>query len=196
VKLKFLFLPIVALAGVGASFALADDGHRNGPGHGPCQRAHLRGVIASPATFTVTVAKSAPDGTLTAGQVVTVSLGTSGRPVWVDVGGCANGSSLIANEAELHAAPPERGRPDGQVPQAGSTPGSIGTTTVSNFVAPTIHDGGDGDHRDRRPGDRGKGDAQPPVTTTTAGATTTVPTTTVAATTSVTTTTETTTVRK
>ena len=177
-KLKLLFLPMVALSGLGASYALADGGHGNSHRwageNARCQRAHLRGTIAGPATFTVTVAKSGPDGTFTSGQVVTVSLGTSGQPVRIEAGGCVSGSALSANEAELHAA-----RPHGDQDQNGAT-------TTANITAASPSNpggvGGDGDHGDGHRGGPGRDDHQPPPTTasTTVATTTTIATTTVA----------------
>lgn len=145
-KLRVPLLALTALAGVGASYALADEGHGD---HGPgssCQRAHLLGTIA-PQTLTVTVAKSGPDGVFTVGQTVTVSIGSNGQLVRVNVGGCSNGSSLTANEAELHALlppPPGPGR-DGHGRQGdGDHPaGTQSTTTTTTTTAG--HDAA-GDH--------------------------------------------------
>ena len=110
-KLRIVLLIMVGAAGVGASFALADGGHGH---HGSsqagtnasCQRAHVSGTVAAPQTLTVTVSKDGKDGLVAPGQVVTVSIGSAGQAVRVNVEGCANGSSLTANQAELHAVMP------------------------------------------------------------------------------------------
>jgi len=50
-----MLLVTVFAAGLGASYALADDGHGNkNDGHGTCTRVHVRGTIA-PQTLTVTL---------------------------------------------------------------------------------------------------------------------------------------------
>src|SRR5579864_8712386 len=83
-KLRLLVLPLVGLLGLGASYALADSGHgrhfgRLANADRSCPRAHLVGTIAAPQTLTVTVAKSGGDGSFSAGDVVTVTLGSAGQ---------------------------------------------------------------------------------------------------------------------
>jgi len=116
VRLKILLLIGTAAAGMGASYALADGGRGHhhallAAAKGSCQRAHLLGTVAAPQTLTVTVTRSGHDSGFASGQVVTVSLGSSGGMVRVDVAGCGDGSTLAANEAELHAVmpPPAKG---------------------------------------------------------------------------------------
>ena len=119
-KLRILLLIAVGAAGVGASFALAASGHDR---HGAtttgtttgttgttttpsCQRAHVLGTASAPQTFTVTVTKSGDHGGFAPGQVVTVTVGTSGQTVMVAAAGCANGSTLSARGVGILAARP------------------------------------------------------------------------------------------
>jgi hypothetical protein len=132
-KARILLLPVLAVAGVGASYALANGGE---PHHGAfqatttagsCQRAHLRGAAASPQTFVVTVTKAGDNNAVAPGQVVTVSVGQAGQTVAVNVEGCLTGpSALAAREAELHGF-------------STVTTSTTGTTTGG-------HGDGDGDH--------------------------------------------------
>ena len=153
-RLRILLLPLLALAGIGASYALANGGK---PHHGrfqgttttagSCQRTHVSGTSA-PQTFTVTVAKSGEDSSLAPGQVVTVTVGGTGQTVRVNVEGCLSGSTLTAREAELHAfstAPPP-------------------TTSTPTTTTGTTTGGGYGGHHGRH---HGHGYGHQPGTTTT-----------------------------
>ena len=129
-KLRVLLLAIVGLVGGGASYALADGGHGSQQGlpagtNSSCQEAHVIGTVAAPQTFTVTVTKSGKDSPFTTGQVVTVSVGSTGQMVRVNVEGCSTGSTLSAKEAELHVVR--------------SSPTASGHDAVG--------DAGDGDHQ-------------------------------------------------
>ena len=156
-KLRVALLMLVGAAGVGASFALADGGHGH---HGDlqagtsasCQPSHVSGTVSSPQTFTVTVTKSGEHGSFAPGQVVTVSVGSAGQAVRVNVEGCANGSSLTAGQAELHAVMP---------------PATTSTATTST-----------GDHHGDHHGDGDHGTTKSTTTTTTTATTTTAATTT------------------
>ena len=165
-KLRVLLLPPVGLLGLGASYALADGGHRVHAGlqGSPCPRVHLVGTVAAPQTLTVTVAKSGGDSPFAVGQVVTVSLGSVGQTVRVNVDGCSSASSsLTAREAELHVSRPEP-PPDG--PSRGGDAGVL--TGPGGPGEPGDEDHGGGHHG-------GRGDHLPPSqgTTTTVGTTTT-----------------------
>jgi hypothetical protein len=159
-KSKILLLPVLALAGVGASYALADNG-----GHHPkfqkfqgtttgasCQRTHVNGTASAPQTFVVTVTKAGKGSSVSPNQVVTVSVGQAGQTVRVNVEGCLTGaSSLAAKQAELHAF--------STVPTTTTgTTGTTGTTTTG------------GHHGDR---DHGRHHGHKPPTGTTTGTTTT-----------------------
>ena len=134
-KARILLLPVLAFAGIGASYALANGGDHHGRADtststtaGSCQRTHVRGTAASPQTFVVTVAKAGDDSSVAPGQVVTVSVGQAGQTVAVNVEGCLTGpSSLAAREAELHAF-------------------STVTTSTTGGTTTTGGHGDDGDH--------------------------------------------------
>ena len=132
-KLRVLLLMAVGAAGLGASYALADGGHGHNAGlqAASCQRAHVSGSVAAPQTLTVTVSKDSKDGLVAPGQVVTVSIGSAGRAVRINVEGCANGSALTANQAELLAVMPP--------------PTTTAMTTTTGKHHGDHH--GDGDHR-------------------------------------------------
>ena len=96
---------LIGAAGVGSSYALANDGkgrHENGQKTattGSCQRGAVVGTASGPQTFTVTVTKAGEDSSFAPGQVVTVTVGSSGQPVHVTALGCVNGSSVTARSA-------------------------------------------------------------------------------------------------
>ena len=130
-RARIPLLVVAGLAGLGSSYALANDGHG---GHDSaagqptattsCQRGGVFGTVG-PQTFTVTVTKVGRDSTLVPGQVVTVTLGSSGHPVTVMAGGCLSGSSLAAQSAALSAAPP---------PAPPTTTGTTQTTTTTEHT--------------------------------------------------------------
>jgi hypothetical protein len=130
-KLKILLLVGMGLAGLGASYALADAGHGRGEGKakhaattGACVRTHLHGTVTAPQMLTVTVSKAGKASSLAPNQVVTVSLGSSGQSVRVNVEGCWDGSSLTANQAVLHVMRGMHGDDE-----HGTTTTDAGTTT-------------------------------------------------------------------
>ena len=113
-KLKMLLVTVFA-AGLGASYALADDGHGNkgqgDHGHGnKCTQVHVRGTIA-PQTLTVTLDSAARKLNLAPGSQVVLQLGTAGQTVRVNAEACATttGSSaqLVVKSAELKAKTPK-----------------------------------------------------------------------------------------
>jgi hypothetical protein len=110
VKLKTLLLVMVALAGLSASYALADDGHGHGQGKDwngkDCGRGVVVGTV-SPQTFTVTVTHTRGDSGLQPGGTVTVSVGGTGQTVRLGALGCLNGSALTAKEVFLAARHPD-----------------------------------------------------------------------------------------
>jgi hypothetical protein len=108
-KSRILLLVLLAFAGFGASYALADTGHGHGEststrttGTSPCQRVHVLGTVAAPQSFTLTITHSGGENAAASGKVVTVKLGSAGQTVNVNVEGCLTGSSVVANQAELH----------------------------------------------------------------------------------------------
>ena len=91
-KLKMLLVTVFA-AGLGASYALADDGHGNkgegDHGHGnKCTEVHVRGTIA-PQTLTVTLDSAARKLNLAPGSQVVLQLGTAGQTVRVNAEACS-----------------------------------------------------------------------------------------------------------
>ena len=92
-KLKLLVLAGLAAAGVGASMAVADNGHGNdqGDGHG-CRAQHVSGTVA-PQTFTITVTHAGDHGSIAAGSTVVVAIGGAGQTVRATVDGCTGSGS-------------------------------------------------------------------------------------------------------
>ena len=159
-KARILFLPVLALAGLGASYALANNGK---PEHGKfqststtgssCQRVHAFGTASNPQTVVVTVTKAGGNGSLAPGQVVTVSVGGTGQTVAASFDGCLTGASSVAGRSMmLHAFTPR------------TTTGSTSTGTTTGKSGHGDDDGGG--HHGRHHGHR------PPTTT---GTTTTGP---------------------
>jgi hypothetical protein len=110
VKLKMLLVTVFA-AGLGASYALADDGHgKNAEGHGKCTQVHVRGTIA-PQTLTVTLSNAAKKLNLAPGSQVVLQLGTAGQTVSVNAEACSTttgtSTQLVAKSAELKAKTPK-----------------------------------------------------------------------------------------
>jgi hypothetical protein len=114
VRLKMLLVTVFA-AGLGASYALADDGHGkknegdNGHGHGKCTQVHVRGTIAAQ-TLTVTLANEARKLNLAPGSQVVLQLGAAGQTVSVNAEACSTTSGsttqLLVKSAELRARTP------------------------------------------------------------------------------------------
>jgi hypothetical protein len=129
VKLKIVSLTAMAVAGLAASYALADKGGRPGPDNKPagdpaCTHAHVHGTLAAPQSLTVTIAKAGKHDPFAPNQVVTVTLGATGQTVDVNAEGCTtDGATLTARHAELHAHP---------TPPAGHGHGNPHTTTTTD----------------------------------------------------------------
>ena len=113
-KLRLLLLTVFA-AGIGASFALADDGHKGnkdsqGENGAKCHEVHVRGTIA-PQTLTVTLEKASKGLNLAAGSQVVLQVGTTGQTVRVNAEACSTTSGsttqLAAKSAELRARSPK-----------------------------------------------------------------------------------------
>ena len=162
-RLKILLMAVF-VAGIGASYALADNGRHHGD-HG-CQEAHVKGTIA-PQTLTVTSDGRGEHSTFPAGTAVVLTLGGTGQTVRVNVEACSTGTgtttSLSVRSLELRVV--------NQQPTV-----TLGTTTT-----------GEKHHGDDDHGDHHKGGTTTVATTT--AATTTAATTTAATTTATTTTT-------
>ena len=132
-KLKMLLITVFA-AGLGASYALADDGHgkqgENDHGHGTCTEVHVRGTIAAQ-TLTVTLSNEARKLNLAPGSQVVLQLGTAGQTVSVNAEACSvtTGSTtqLVARSAELKAKTPKTSSTTTTAAQVTTT--APGTTT-------------------------------------------------------------------
>jgi hypothetical protein len=103
-KLKIATLACMAFAGVGASVALAHDGHGKGEDHGAaCKKVHVNGTVAA-GSLTVTP-RAHKDTTTTPGAVtIAVPAGAS-----VEATACATVSGTSTTwtlkEAEIHVRP-------------------------------------------------------------------------------------------
>jgi hypothetical protein len=109
-KLKVLLVCLFA-AGLGASYALAD----NGPGKGDkgdngkaakCKTVHVQGTVAAQ-TLTVTLDKGAKHLSLAAGSQVVLQLGGTGQTVRVKAEACSTTTgtttTFLVKSAELDA---------------------------------------------------------------------------------------------
>ena len=126
-KLKLVLITLVASAGFAASYALADNGNnQNGNGH-DCHGA-LHGTMAAPQSLTVTVGKAGRHSDFKTGDVVTLSLGTSGQTIRVVAEGCTgtNGTMTVRG-VELQVA-----HDKGDEHHGGTTTGTTSNESTSN----------------------------------------------------------------
>ena len=146
-KIRILLLMLAGVAGVSASYALANDGNGHN-GHdqkattGSCERGAVFGTESGPQTFTVTVKHAGEHSSLAPGQVVTVTVGSSGQTVRVAAMGCVNGSSVTARYAFVV----------GERPPMTTTGTTATTTTGSTTSTSTNHvvkSGDKGGHHSR-----------------------------------------------
>jgi hypothetical protein len=91
-KLKVMLVTLFA-AGLGASFALADNGHGNGKGEdhhakSGCTEVHLRGTVSGQ-SLTLVVDKASTKANIAAGASVALQLGAAGQTTRVEVEACA-----------------------------------------------------------------------------------------------------------
>ncbi|HVA30621.1 MAG TPA: hypothetical protein VMU58_05080 [Gaiellaceae bacterium] len=161
-KLKILLLAVF-VAGIGASYALADNGKQHGAKDG-CQNVHLRGTIA-PQTLTVTADGTGKHGAYPAGTQVSLAVGGTGQTVRVNVEACSTGTgtaaTLSVRSLELQVVNPK----------------STSTDSTTTGSATGEHHGG-GDHGDHHKGQTTTGTTTTAATTTTQATTTTAGTTT------------------
>jgi hypothetical protein len=130
-KLKLLLIVAVFAAGIGASYALADDGQgeHHGNNDSRCSEVHVHGTVA-PQTLTVTLNGGSKRLNLAAGSQVVLQVGAAGQTVALNAEACSTttGSTtqLLVKSAELEAKSPKH---DGPPPTTtgGATTG--GTTT-------------------------------------------------------------------
>ena len=104
-KLKLALLVTAALAGAGASVALADHGH-HGDRSGKCQEIHLTGTLAA-GSLSVAVTRANHDGPA-AGSTASVAVPAGTR---IKVEACQTGTGTAATftlrGAELHFRAPK-----------------------------------------------------------------------------------------
>ena len=149
-KIRILLLMLAGVAGVSASYALANDGNGHN-GHdqkattGSCERGAVFGTASGPQTFTVTVKHAGEHSSLAPGQVVTVTVGSSGQTVRVAAMGCVNGSSVTARSAFVVGERPPM-TTTGTTTAAATTTGTTATTTSTNHV---VKSGDKGGHHSR-----------------------------------------------
>ena len=109
-KIKLLLVTALAFAGIGASYALADNGHGKDGAKQHCQPVHVNGTVA-PQTVTVTLNRDSKRLNLKAGSQVTVQLGTAGQTVRFNAEACSTTSGsatqLAVKSAELRAFAPK-----------------------------------------------------------------------------------------
>ena len=110
-RLKLLLVTVFA-AGIGASYALADDGHGNGgEGHGAkCTEVHVNGTVAAQ-TLTVTLTKGSRHLNLAPGSQVVLQVGAAGQTVNVNAEACSSttgaSTQYQVKSAELKAHTPK-----------------------------------------------------------------------------------------
>jgi hypothetical protein len=128
-KLKIALVTLLGVAGIGASFALANGGKGKDHGrrdHGKNCRTLVLGTASVPQNLVVTVARSNwKHSQLSPNQVITVSVGQPGDTVKVIATGCLNGSTLTAKGATLLARHQHTQGPTGPSGATGAT-GSSG----------------------------------------------------------------------
>jgi hypothetical protein len=109
-KIKLLLVTALALAGIGASYALADNGHGKPGEKQHCQEVHVNGTVA-PQSLTVTLTHDSRRLNLKAGSQVTVQVGTAGQTVRFNAEACSTTSGsatqLNVKSAELRAVNPK-----------------------------------------------------------------------------------------
>jgi hypothetical protein len=134
-KLKVMLVTLFA-AGLGASFALAGDGHgKNGDdNHGKdknkCTEVHLRGTVSGQ-SLTLVVDKASKKANLAAGSSVTLQLGAAGQTTKVEVEACATTTGSVTSfqvkSLELKT----------KTPKATTTTGTTTTATTTTATTTT-----------------------------------------------------------
>lgn len=109
-KLKIATLVATALAGVGASVALADKGHDDDEGKKPstkCQKVEVRGTLAA-SSLAVTVTKASHKAAFAAGSSQTFAIPAGAR---IEVKVCQTGTGATAawelRQAEISVKAPK-----------------------------------------------------------------------------------------
>ncbi len=134
-KLRYVLIVAAAVAGFGASLALADDGHKGDRGKGDCKHGVVLGLANAPQSLTLTVARANDGSGVKKGQVITVAVGSQGQQLRVIAEGCVGtDGTLTVREAVLHAAKPRtKGDHDGTTTSPTSTATTASTSTSSGL---------------------------------------------------------------
>jgi len=127
-KLKILLLAVFA-AGLSASLAFAEDGKPKDTGPN-CASVHLEGTMA-PQALTMTVTHSDGNGTVATGPL-TLTVGTTGQTVRVQVEACTLGTQLVVKHVELQALKPKPAGTTTGDEHHGDKPKPTGTTTTTS----------------------------------------------------------------
>ena len=164
-KLKAIFLAL-AVAGAGASFALADDGHNAGSTTSTaattgsttttqdCRRFHLRGTLVSvgASSFTINALKGNHAAPGAAGSPVVIAFNADTRVVWAGRGllsgpnpgdyawvngkQCGGDSGALTARSALFSTPPKHHGEAHTQVTAGSGPAAAGPDLVSSGGGP------------------------------------------------------------
>jgi hypothetical protein len=122
----------IGVAGVGASIALADEGHGEHSSTNGCEHARVSGNVSAPQSFTVTVTRGSEHSNLTAGQTVTVVLGATGQTLRFQGEGCVGtDGALTIREAELHGEHAHGGSGGETTTNAAPTTSTTSATTTT-----------------------------------------------------------------
>jgi hypothetical protein len=148
-KLRYVLIVAAAVAGFGASLALADNGHRGDRGKGDCKHGVVSGFASAPQSLTLTVSRANDQSGLKKGQVVTVAVGAQGQQVRVIAEGCVGtDGTLTVRGAVLQAGSPRSGKKDGRdgdhggtTTSATSTDGTTSTQTDSTSTGTSTSSG-------------------------------------------------------
>ena len=133
-KLKILLLAVFA-AGLSASLAFAEDGKPKDKAPA-CTPVHLEGTMA-PQSLTMTVAKGSKDA-VAAGSQLTLTVGTTGQTVRVNVEACTTGSGSTLQYVVKHVElQPLKPKPPGTTTGDGDHHGDKPKTTTTSPTTTT-----------------------------------------------------------
>jgi hypothetical protein len=134
VKLKALLVTLVAVAGFGASYALAGDGrgHDSAASAKSCRRSGVLGTVAAPQTFTMTIMRAGRRSSLVEGQVVTVAVGADGQQVRLLTEGCVGTDGTLTVRSALLQARTPRSHDGTTTTDTTTTDGDGGGTTTTS----------------------------------------------------------------
>jgi len=163
-KLKLMVMCALFVAGVFASFALAEGGTHAKQADPNCREVHISGTIA-PQTLAVTVDRANEKALIPAGTQLSLAVGATGQTVRVKAEACATGtgSSLVLTVKQVDLRP------------ARMTTTQTGTTQAETTQTGTTSKKHEGEHGDHHGHNGGTTTSTTRVATTTTGTTTTTP---------------------